>query len=77
MNREVYISECIGVLCCALSFVGWVTQSKDNGPFIQAGHGFDDIVGEERASASHTWKTGRESVVQLSRLKGMVCHKPA
>lgn len=62
MKRGAYISERIGVLCCALCFIGWVTQSKDNWPFIHAGHGFDDIVGEERASPSHTWKTGRESV---------------
>lgn len=61
MKRGAYISECIGVLCCALCFVGWVTQGKDNWPFIQAGHGSDDIVGEKRAGASHTCENGRES----------------
>lgn len=56
-----YISECVGILCCALCFVGWVTQSKDDWSFIQAGHGLEDIMGEKRASSSHTWKMGKES----------------
>lgn len=56
-----YIGEGIGILCCALCFVGWVTQSKDDWSFVQAGHGLENIVGEKRAGASHTWKMGKES----------------
>lgn len=56
-----YIGEGIGVLCCALCFVGWVTQSKDDWSFVQAGHGLENIVGEKRAGASHAWKMGKET----------------
>lgn len=61
----MYISECVGVLCCALGFSGWVTQGKDDGTFVQGSHGLDDIVSEQTSSSCHTWKKGREMLVIL------------
>lgn len=51
-KREfVYISECVGILRCALCFIGWVTQGKDDWSFIQGSHGLDDIMGEQTSSS--------------------------
>lgn len=64
-ESTVYISECVGVLCCALGFISWVTQGKDDWSFIQGSHGLDDIVGEQTSSSCHTWKKEREILVTL------------
>lgn len=58
-----HLSQRVGVLGCALCFGGWVTQSEDDWSFVQAGHGSEDIVGEEGAGSGHTWKSGRESAI--------------
>lgn len=60
-ERTVYISECVGVLCCALCFIGWVAQGKDDWSFVQGSHDLDDIGGEQTSSSWHTWKKERET----------------
>lgn len=59
----MYISESVGILCCALCFNGWVTQGKDDWPFVQGSHGLDDVMGEQASSSCHTWKEEREMLV--------------
>lgn len=65
-SKKEYLSESVGILCCALSFIGWITQSKDDWPFVQASHGLDDIISEQGSSSCYTWKTGTEMVVTLT-----------
>lgn len=47
----VYISECVGVLCCALRFIGWITQGEDNWSLVQGSHCLDDVMGEQTAGS--------------------------
>lgn len=54
-KESVYISESVGILCCALCLRGGVTQGKDDRSFIQRSHGLDDIMGEQASSSCHTW----------------------
>lgn len=50
-ERSVYISECVGVLCCAFCLSGRVAQGKDDWSFVQGSHGLDDVVGEQTSGS--------------------------
>ena len=50
----VYLCEAIRVLGSALGFSSGVTEGKDDRPLIQGAHRFNDIMGEEPSSPSHT-----------------------
>lgn len=64
-KKNVYICQSVGLLCCALCFIGWVAQGKDDWPFIQGSHGLDDIMGKQTSSSCHTWKKGETDLLLL------------
>lgn len=71
-ERSAYVSECVGILCCALSFTGGVTQGKDDRSFIQGCHGLNDVMGEQTSSTCHAWKKGRNGWSPCASLGSIV-----
>lgn len=64
-ERSAYICKCVGIFRCTLGLCGWVTQGKDDGPFIQDSHGLDDIMCEQAPSSCHTWMTWEKTLVTV------------
>lgn len=53
-HLTAHLGHFVALFCRTLCFAGWITQSKNDGPFVEGSHIFENLFCESTTNCSNS-----------------------